>query len=101
MGRGDSKAALTIRVIVGAYLLYIDYQIFGDVMAREGVSRYVMLAIMAVFAVVGVLLIIMSIRSLAGGDYDEAGYSGPQEDEEQTVPDPHVETGDDTETFKR
>ena len=60
------KATLTIRLLIGAYLLYIDYQIFPDVMAREGISKYVMLGIMVFFAIAGAALIIMSARPLLG-----------------------------------
>ena len=52
--------------MVGAYLLYIDYQIFGDVMAREGTSRIVMTAFMFIFAVTGIMLIILSGMGLMG-----------------------------------
>ena len=60
------KASLTIRLLIGAYLLYIDYQIFGDVMARTGPSKAVMTVIMVLFAVIGVFLIIMSAKALLG-----------------------------------
>ncbi len=66
--KGATKAVLTIRLLIGAYLLYIDYQIFGDVMAREGTSKYVMLLAMALFAVFGIFLIIMSAKALIRGE---------------------------------
>ncbi len=69
------KATLTIRLLIGCYLLYIDYQIFPDVMAREGVSKYVMLAIMVFFAITGIALIIFSAKALPG-----AGESGSKKE---------------------
>ncbi len=70
-GNGVSRAALVIRLLIGGYLLYIDYQIFPDVMARQGISRVIMLAIMGLFAIAGITLIIMSGKSLMTGDYDQ------------------------------
>ena len=66
------KASLTIRMLIGAYLLYIDYQIFGDVMAREGASKIVMITFMVFFAIVGVFLIIMSLKALTGAGSDKS-----------------------------
>ncbi len=58
------RAVLTIRLIIGGYLLYIDYQIFDDVMQRQGISKYVMIAFMVLFALAGSILIVLSIRGL-------------------------------------
>ncbi len=65
------KASLTIRLLIGAYLLYIDYQVYGDVMAREGISKLVMIICMILFAVIGVFLMIMSGRALLGAGEDK------------------------------
>lgn len=80
--KGATKAVLTIRLLIGAYLLYIDYQIFGDVMAREGTAKYVMLAIMALFAMFGIVLIIMSVRALIRGEADDAEAEDMDHDNE-------------------
>ncbi len=70
MGPGDNnrglpdRAVLTIRLIIGGYLLYIDYQIFDDVMRRQGISKYVMIGFMVLFALAGSVLIVLSIRGL-------------------------------------
>ena len=80
------KASLTIRLLIGAYLLYIDYQVFGDVMAREGISKIVMIICMILFAVIGVFLMIMSGRALLGAG--EAKKPGEETDKEQAgIPD--------------
>lgn len=75
------KATLTIRLLIGCYLLYIDYQIFSDVMARDVISKYVMLAIMVFFAVTGIVLIIFSAKALLGirGNGTERGYGTKSE----------------------
>ncbi len=70
MGQNDNnrglpdRAVLTIRLIIGGYLLYIDYQIFDDVMRRQGISKYVMIAFMILFALAGSILIVLSIKGL-------------------------------------
>ena len=71
---GRASTSLVIRLLVGAYLLYIDYQIFADVMAREGTSRIVMTVIMAAFAIIGLSLIILSAMGFLG--YGPWGISG-------------------------
>ena len=72
------KASLTIRMLIGAYLLYIDYQIFGDVMAREGASKIVMIAFMVFFAITGVFLVAMSAKALLGAGEGNAPKDGKE-----------------------
>ena len=88
MGKGwkdAPKATLTIRLLIGAYLLYIDYQIYGDVMSREGTSRIVMLGIMVLFAVVGVLLIVLSVRALTGAGKEDTSDKDAGSDDSESL----------------
>ena len=78
---GRSQAVYLVRILVGAYLIYIDYSIFDDVMAREGTSRVVMTAIMVMFAIVGSALILISARTLLG---ISSGDEGKKTDGEKT-----------------
>ncbi|MBO6147663.1 MAG: hypothetical protein IJ827_01195 [Lachnospiraceae bacterium] len=91
MGRKKApvpKAVLTVRLLVGAYLLYIDYDIFFDVLARKGASRIIMFIAMALFAVVGVFLIVGSARSLIVGDAEAADSALPDDSlSDDTPPD--------------
>ncbi|MCR5774719.1 MAG: hypothetical protein K6G42_06500 [Lachnospiraceae bacterium] len=89
-GAGDTKAALTIRLLIGAYLLYIDYQIFNDVMAREGISKIVMILFMVLFAVTGVMLIVVNGKKLLYG-------GGDRERDRQGSDDGYREVGEITE----
>ena len=76
MGRNSgetSNAVLTVRLIVGAYLFYIDYQLFDEVMEKEGTDRIVMIAFMIFFAIAGAVLIVMSARALLGGGSKDTG----------------------------
>ena len=65
--RGTSKSVLTVRLLVGGYLLYLVYQMYDGMMAREGTGRIVLLAFMALFSVAGITLIIISLKGLLGG----------------------------------
>lgn len=79
---GRASRSLLIRILVGAYLLYIDYQIFADVMAREGTSRTVMTLIMGAFAVIGLSLIILSVMGFLGyGPWGISSSSGQDSDD--------------------
>ena len=80
------KAVLTVRLLVGAYLLYIDYDIFFDVLARKGASRIIMFIAMALFAVVGVFLIVKSAGSLIAGDPADTEDMSPADPRPDDVP---------------
>ena len=67
---GPNKAVLTIRAIVGAYLLYLDYQMFEGMMEKQGMEKIAMIAVMAVFAIAAVVLIVLSARGLMKSDGD-------------------------------
>lgn len=79
---GTSKAVYAVRILIGAYLLYIDYQIFNDVMAREGISRIVMLAIMALFLIAGIILIVFSLKALMGVGKQDKKEDGEDADDD-------------------
>ena len=78
---------------VGAYLLYLVYSLFPDVMAREGTSRIVMLAIMAVFGVAGLSLLILGVRALL--EKEEVVYEAG---DEETPRDTQADEVQDSET---
>ncbi len=100
MFNGLSKMAIVIRMGVGAYLLYLVYSLFPDVMAREGTSRIVMLAIMAVFGVAGLSLLILGVKALLEKEevvYEAGDEETPRDTQADTVDDSTVgsETADD------
>ena len=79
--RGTSKSVLTVRLLVGAYLLYLVYQMYDGMMAREGTGRIVLLAFMALFSIAGITLIILSLKGLIGaGDADRKDGQDKSED---------------------
>lgn len=88
----SSKTVLAVRAMVGAYLLYIDYQIYADVMAREGTSKYVMMGFMALFAIVGITLVTLTVLSFLGLRGGSAETDVLQDD--TALPDGRTEEGD-------
>ncbi len=84
MFNGLSKAAVVIRMGVGAYLLYLVYSLFPDVMAREGTSKIVMLAIMVVFGVTGLSLLILGVKALL--EKEEVVYEASDDETAQDEP---------------
>ena len=89
---GASNEVYFVRILVGAYLLYIDYQIFDDAMTREGTGRIVMIGFMILFAIVGVVLIMISVRALLGlssgnekkEDVESESLQGDTEDKKES-----------------
>lgn len=60
-----SQVTLLVRAILGAYLVYLAFDL------RENVADSIWYAIAAViFGVVGVVLVILSVRRIFNGDFD-------------------------------
>ena len=91
------KSVLTIRFLVGCYLLYTDYSLIEGAMSRQGGERIVIIAFMVLFLVAGGFLIVHSGKLLwedwrrerNGGDVP--AERGPASTEEA----PEIETSDD------
>ena len=92
------KSVLTIRFLVGCYLLYTDYSLIEGAMSRQGGERIVIIAFMVLFLVAGGFLIVHSGRLLwedwrrerNGGDVP--AERGPAVTEAVA---PEIETSDD------
>ncbi|MCR5788696.1 MAG: hypothetical protein K6G83_02300 [Lachnospiraceae bacterium] len=73
------KSVMTIRLLVGMYLLYTDYSLIEGVKTRTGGGRIAIIAFMVLFFAAGVFLIIHSGKYLwedwqrerAGGNASE------------------------------
>lgn len=63
------KFSLTIRVLVGAYVIYLSYGLIDGVVGGEGRDKYFLGAFMIAFAVIGLLLLFFSGRDLLQGKY--------------------------------
>ena len=61
--RGFSdKSVMTIRLLVGCYLLYIDHSVVGNLGNYEGAQKIILIACLLLFLVIG--LIFISVRFL-------------------------------------
>ncbi|MBR1478779.1 MAG: hypothetical protein IJ608_12610 [Lachnospiraceae bacterium] len=56
--------AMLTRLLVGLYLLYADYSVFDDMLLMEGTKRFLLIAVMIIFAAAGILLIVTSAIGL-------------------------------------
>ncbi len=86
------KFSLTIRVLVGAYVIYLSYGLIDGVVGGEGRDKYFLGIFMVAFAVIGLLLVFFSGRDLLRGKYVggemDAGDGAAEEEKngEETEP---------------
>ena len=64
-----TKFMLTIRVLVGAYLLYTAYSLIDGVVNGAGRDKYFLGIFMVAFTIIGILLMIFAGRDLMRGKY--------------------------------
>lgn len=80
-----SQLTLLVRALLGGYLLYVAYDLFF-----HGTGAAISIIAAVVFAAVGVLLLVFSVRRIFNGDYDLVDSQGqriepdelPEEDED-------------------
>ncbi len=60
----SDKSVMTIRLLVGCYLLYIDHSVVVNLGNYEGIQKVILIAFLLLFLVVGILLIFISGRFL-------------------------------------
>ncbi len=79
-----------IRLLVGIYLLYIDYSVFDYMLERTGGEKIAIIAIMILFLFSGVILIFTSAKSLYESKYkkkDDTEETEAESEQEETVSD--------------
>lgn len=79
-----TKFMLTVRVLVGAYLLYTSYSLIDGVMNGEGRDKYFLGIFMIAFTIIGIALMIFAGRDLLRGKY--VGGEMDAGEEETAVP---------------
>ena len=62
--KGKQKASHLIRLIGGAYLLYLVWGLAGDLRSGQVVHRGLILSAAVIFAILGILFLVTSIRYL-------------------------------------
>lgn len=77
-----TKVMLTIRVLVGAYLLYTAYSLIGGVVGGEGRDKYFFGAFIVFFTIAGIFLMIYAGRDLLRGKYIGGAMDDTPQDED-------------------
>ncbi|MCR5501746.1 MAG: hypothetical protein K6F53_01915 [Lachnospiraceae bacterium] len=78
-----TKTAATLRLVVGGYLLYLDYSVFDYAIHKTGIERIILLLILLLFLIAGGGLIIFSIMALVKGFLAERRPEDPGKDPEE------------------
>lgn len=76
-----TKTAATLRLVVGGYLLYLDYSVFEFAIGRSGWERVIQLLILALFFVAGSALVVFSAIALVKGFLAERKEKDPNAEE--------------------
>ncbi len=58
------KSVVTIRLLVGCYLLYIDYSVLPNIGNYEGGQKAAIIAFLILFLVVGLYFVVMGCKYL-------------------------------------
>lgn len=82
----STKLTLTIRLLVGVYLLYTAYGLFPGATSATEENHLLLAVFMVLFAVIGVLLLIVSGRSLMQGRYVGGELDAGEEEETHELP---------------
>lgn len=80
-----TKFTLTVRILVGAYLLYTSYSLIDGVMNGEGRDKYFFGIFMIAFTIIGILLILFAGRDLLRGKYVDGAMDAGEETEENAA----------------
>lgn len=92
---------LLCKVLIGGYLLYNTYQIVQNLSTYEGNQKLIFTGFSVVFVVVGVALIVLSIRDMMQGYYvggpmdPDAKEDVDKEEVKETQPAPKITFNED------
>lgn len=79
-----TKFMLTIRGLVGAYLLYVSYSLIEGVKTTQGNEKLFLGFFMVAFTIIGIGLILFALKSVTEGRYvDGALDAGILEEKEE------------------
>lgn len=69
-GMTSTKNGLTIRALIGAFILYYAYSIASDITSTPAGQRTPLYVFIAVFVIAGILIIADSVKRLIKKEYD-------------------------------
>lgn len=79
----STRMGLFFRIAAGAYLMYLAYSIYTGSGNMEGGEKIAFVASIVIFAVVGAVIIVTSLRALQRGEY-EGGAADTRKDADLT-----------------
>lgn len=78
-----TRMGLLFRIAAGAYLMYLAYSIYTGSGNMEGAEKIAFVAAIVIFAVVGAVIIVASLRAMQRGEY-EGGTADPGKNADMT-----------------
>lgn len=81
--KGTTKVSLTIRIVVGGYLIYTAMSLFKGIPEAANNDKTVMIVFGALFTIIGILLMVFSGKALIYKQYDDG--SNNEEDNKDTI----------------
>ena len=75
---------LIFRIVAGGYLVYLAYSIYSGSGEVQGAEKIAFVAAIALFSVIGLWVIVSSLRAMQRGEY-EGGVGDPRKDAGKTV----------------
>lgn len=84
--RRNTKASLTMRILVGIYLVYTAYSLIGGFSEYDGAKKIIFISFAVLFAAGGCALVAISGKALVNKEYAEGDdiTNGPGEDAEES-----------------
>ena len=79
------KGSLNLRLIGGGYLLYLCYQLGKGLSEAKQNDKLIMMAAIVVFAVVGVIIVVTSLKALKEGRFVGGAMDHSEENTEIPV----------------
>jgi hypothetical protein len=83
--KGTTKLSLTIRIVVGVYILYTAMSLVKGIPQAVGTEKLLFIAFTVFFTVAGVLLVVFAGKALLYKQYDDG--SDKEEDNNDNIED--------------
>ncbi len=84
-----TATSLGIRILVGGYLVYLAYSLIPAIKNTVDTKEMIFwIAIIAIFCIVGVVSIVLSVKAFLQGDYDK----GIESEKSETIENEEIES---------
>lgn len=79
--KGTTKLSLTIRIVVGIYILYTAMSLVKGIPQAVGTEKLLFIAFTVFFTVAGVLLVVFAGKALLNKQYDDGSETEEEKDD--------------------